>query len=86
LTFLDFLNDYLERIIVFLTVEREAGLDVVTKLRLVKYVKEAHLINGPYKVYFEAEADTLDELASLVTDEIWKIKGIKSYMSCFIAD
>jgi len=76
----------LERIIVLLTVERNAERDIVDRLKTIKNVKEAHLVNGVYRVYFEGEADTLDELADLVTDEIWKIKGIKSVTSCFIAD
>jgi DNA-binding Lrp family transcriptional regulator len=40
---------------------------------------------GPYDAYFEAEANTMDELEKLITNDLRNVKGVKSSMSCFVA-
>jgi DNA-binding Lrp family transcriptional regulator len=75
----------MEQVMVFLKVEPNQDNRVLNSLKSMKIVKEAHLLYGPYDAYFEAEANTMDELEKLITNDLRNIRGIKSSMSCFIA-
>jgi len=59
---------------------------VLEKLKKLPKVIETHLLYGPYDVYMKAEAKTTAELERLVINDIRNIKGIRSTMTCFIAD
>ncbi len=73
-------------VIILVTVEPTKDILVRDQLRKLNNVTEAHLLYGPYDVYAKAEARTSEELENLVFEEIRTIKGIKSTMTCFLAD
>ena len=52
----------------------------------LKVVKEVYFIYGPYDAFLSIETDTSQEIQRIVLDEIRLIQGIKSTITCFIAD
>ena len=58
---------------------------ILEKLDSLPFVNEAHFLYGPYDGYVKIEAESSHELQNLVS-EIRKIDGIKSTMTCIIAD
>ncbi|HIH89128.1 TPA: Lrp/AsnC family transcriptional regulator [Candidatus Bathyarchaeota archaeon] len=73
-------------VLVLITVEPTKEVEVLNHLQKLKLVTESHLLYGPYDLYAKAEAKTTAELERLVMNDIRNIKGIKSTMTCFIAD
>ena len=76
----------MEKAIVLLTIQPSAEKEVLNTLKKLKSVKEAHFIYGPYDAFLSIEADTSQKIQRIVLDEIRLIQGIKSTMTCFIAD
>jgi len=60
--------------------------DALSILKKVKGVKEAHLLYGPYDAYALVEADSSHQLQEVVIDKIRNINGIRSTVTCFIAE
>jgi len=73
-------------VLVLITVTPTMEVEVLEQIKKFKQVTEAHLLYGPYDIYVRAEAPTTAELERLVLDKLRGIKGIKSTMTCFIAD
>ena len=76
----------MEKAIVLLTIQPSAEKEVLNTLKKLKAVKEAHFIYGPYDAFLSIEADTSQKIQRIVLDKIRLIQGIKSTMTCFIAD
>ena len=76
----------MQQVLILMTVEPTREAEVLESLRKFPNVLETHLLYGPYDVYMRAAAKTTDELEKLVIDDIRNIKGIRSTITCFIAD
>jgi DNA-binding Lrp family transcriptional regulator len=73
-------------VLILITVEPTMELEVLNKLKMIRNITESHLLYGPYDVYAKAEARTTEELEHLIINDIRNIKGVKSTMTCFLAD
>ena len=71
--------------LVLMMLEPDTERDVLTQLRGLQNVSEAHFLYGPYDAYVKAEAKTTAELEKLVLNNIRIIKGVRSTTTCFIA-
>ena len=58
---------------------------VMDKIDALPFVLEAHFLYGPYDGYVKIQAESSHALQDLVP-EIRRIDGIKSTMTCIIAD
>ena len=76
----------MDKAIVLLTLEPDTGLDVLEKVAEIKGVLETHFLYGPYDAYAVIEAPDSSELQKIVIDTIRQIEGIRSTMTCFVAD
>ncbi|MBN1682118.1 Lrp/AsnC ligand binding domain-containing protein [Candidatus Bathyarchaeota archaeon] len=73
-------------VIVLMTLETDTEREVLKELRQIPNVTEAHFLYGPYDAYARVEANTTNELQTIVLEKIRLIKGIRSTTTCFIAD
>ncbi|KON29502.1 hypothetical protein AC482_06345 [miscellaneous Crenarchaeota group-15 archaeon DG-45] len=76
----------MEQALVMMVVEPASEKKVLDRLREMPGVIEAHFLYGPYDMYVKIEARTSQEIQSIVFNEIRTIPGIRSTMTCFIAD
>jgi len=76
----------MERALVLMIVEPSEEKEVMEKLKTYPEVIEAHFIYGPYDVYVKIEVETLEEIQQVVLDKIRNIPGIRSTMTCFLAN
>jgi len=76
----------MEVALVLITVEPAQEAPVLDKLRELHEIIEAHFLYGPYDMYVKIEAKTGQKIQNLVFNKIRNIPGIKSTMTCFIAD
>ncbi|MCX6649929.1 MAG: Lrp/AsnC ligand binding domain-containing protein [Candidatus Bathyarchaeota archaeon] len=76
----------MQQVLILMTIEPTLENQVLEKLKKLPKVIETHMLYGPYDVYLKAEAKTTAELERLVINDIRNIKGIRSTMTCFIAD
>lgn len=75
-----------EVVIVLMMIEPDAERAIIDHIRVLPHVSEAHFLYGPYDAYVKAEARTTTELENLVLRHIRTIKGVRSTITCFIAD
>ena len=75
-----------EVVIVLMMIEPDAERAIIDRIRVLPHVSEAHFLYGPYDAYVKAEAKTTTELENLVLRHIRTIKGVRSTITCFIAD
>jgi DNA-binding Lrp family transcriptional regulator len=76
----------MQQVLILMTIEPTLEAQVLEKLRKLPKVIETHLLYGPYDIYLRAEAKTTAELEKLVINDIRNVKGIRSTITCFIAD
>jgi DNA-binding Lrp family transcriptional regulator len=76
----------LEEALVLITVEPASEQQVLKALKEIKGIVEAHFLYGHYDIYIKIEAADSQQLNHLVIERIRNIPGIKSTMTCFIAD
>ncbi len=76
----------MEEALVLITVEPASEQQVLEALKKIKGIVEAHFLYGPYDIYVKIEAADSQQLNRLVIERIRNIHGIKSTMTCFIAD
>jgi len=60
--------------------------DVVTSLRKLKGVSEAHMTFGPYDVVAEVETPDVATLGALTASGIQPIPGIEQTLTCLTVD
>lgn len=58
--------------------------EVVTGLRRLKGVKSVDTVTGPYDVIAIVEADTLNEIGDIVTQQFRPIEGITRTVTCLV--
>jgi len=68
----------------YILIETEAGkaATVAAALRDLPGVPETAVLAGPYDVIARAQAQSIDELARLVTSRVQAIDGVLRTMSC----
>ena len=76
----------LEHALVFIKVDPTKDKNVLSMLKARGDVKNVSYLYGPYDAYFELFASSLTDLENLITNVIRKIPGVRSSMTCFIAD
>ncbi len=52
--------------------------DVITELKMIKEVKEAHRIYGVYDIIARIEADTMMDLKDIISEKIRRLYGVRS--------
>jgi DNA-binding Lrp family transcriptional regulator len=72
--------------LILITLEPTAERKVLPNLRDLEGVIEADMLYGPYDAYAIIEAKNSEALNKLVMEKIRGINGIRSTMTCFIAD
>jgi DNA-binding Lrp family transcriptional regulator len=75
----------MDKALVLLTLEPDAGSEVIKDIRKIDGVIETHFLYGPYDAYVMIEAADSAELQNIVIDNIRQIEGIRSTMTCFVA-
>ena len=60
--------------------------DVVSSLRRVKGVLEAHMTFGPYDAVAVVETPDLAKLGSITASEIQPIPGVEQTLTCLAVD
>jgi DNA-binding Lrp family transcriptional regulator len=76
----------LEQALVFLKIDPTKDKAVLSALRQRKDVKNVYFLYGPYDIYVELLAETLQDLEGIVTGALRKIPGVRSSMTIFVAD
>jgi DNA-binding Lrp family transcriptional regulator len=76
----------MDKAIVLLNLETTVEQSVLDELRRMGGVIEAHFLYGPYDAYVKIEAKDSQELQDIVINKIRNLEGIKSTMTCFVAD
>jgi len=76
----------LEQAIVLITLEAQSEFEALKALQKTKRVTEAHFLYGPYDAYAMIKAETTQQIQEIILNNIREIKGIKSTLTCFIAD
>lgn len=76
----------MDKAVVLLTLETTVEQSVLNKLKKLDGILEAHFLYGPYDAYVKIEAENTQQLQDIVINKIRKINGIKSTMTCFVAD
>ena len=75
----------MDKALVLLTLEPDAGSEVIEDIRKTDGVIETHFLYGPYDAYVMIEAADSAELQNIVIDNLRQIEGIRSTMTCFVA-
>jgi DNA-binding Lrp family transcriptional regulator len=76
----------MDKAVVLLTLETTVEQSVLNKLKKLDGILEAHFLYGPYDAYVKIEAKNTQQLQDIVINKIRNIDGIKSTMTCFVAD
>lgn len=56
------------------------------ELQKIDGVTDAHFLYGPYDAYAMIESETTQQLQDIILNNIREIDGIRSTLTCFIAD
>ncbi len=76
----------MDKALVLLTLEPDTGSEVLEAIKKISGVIESHFLYGPYDAYVMIEAPDSGALQTIVIDTIRQIEGIRSTMTCFVAD
>jgi len=76
----------MEKAQVLLTVEPMMERKIIERLREYPRAHEAHFIYGPYDIYIIIQANSTEEIRRMVLDEIRNMPGVRSTMTCFLAE
>lgn len=70
--------------IAYILVQTDVGVigDVAGDIAAIKGVLEADAVTGPYDVIARADANSLDELGSLVIRAIQAVPGVSRTLTC----
>jgi len=76
----------LETALVLISLYASMEYNALSELKKVGGVKEAHFLYGPYDAYALVEADSSHQLQEVVIGKIRNIDGIRSTVTCFVAE
>ncbi len=63
---------------VLINVEPGTETKILSELRKVPFVKEAHFVYGVYDIVVEVEADAMEKLKDIVASKIRMIEGVEA--------
>jgi DNA-binding Lrp family transcriptional regulator len=68
----------------FVLIETAVGRnkDVANALKKLKGIKSVDIVTGPYDIIAILEAESLNDIGDLVTDQIHPIAGISRTVTC----
>ena len=72
--------------LVLIVVDPKIERKVIDEIRNIPGVTEAHYIFGPYDMYVKLDCETRERVHYLVMDKIRPIYGIRTTVTCFIAE
>lgn len=58
--------------------------NALTKLRASKKILSAEAVTGPYDIVVVVEAENMDLLGKVVTNNILKVSGIERSLTCIV--
>ncbi|MHA2105876.1 MAG: Lrp/AsnC family transcriptional regulator [Candidatus Hodarchaeales archaeon] len=58
--------------------------DVITKLRSIKDIKEAHRVYGVYDTIIKVESESVESLKDIVSSNIRKLPSVRSTLTMII--
>jgi DNA-binding Lrp family transcriptional regulator len=76
----------MESALVLITIESSKDKQVLMELKKLDGVVRAHSLFGPYDASALVEAESLKQIEDVVWGHIRNIDGVKSTVTCFIAD
>ena len=67
----------------FVLINAEIGgeQEVIKAMKMIKNVKEAHLVYGVYDIVAKVEADTMDKLKEIITWNIRRLDKVRSTLT-----
>ncbi len=69
-----------------LTLEPDVGRAPIDEVKKIAGVIETYMLYGPYDGYALIEAKKSGQIQDIVIKKIRSIEGIKSTMTCFVAE
>lgn len=69
---------------VFISIGSKKVVEILTKLKAAKGVLSAEAITGPYDIIAMIEAENIDAIGELVTQDILSVDGIDRTLTCFV--
>lgn len=69
--------------ILITAINKEVG-NVLTTLEASKVVSSANAVTGPFDIIGTVEAEDVDALGRLITNEIQNIHGIERTLTCIV--
>lgn len=76
----------MEKAIVLIILQASMEFEALDALKKVDGVREAHFLYGPYDAFAIIEAASSHQIQDIVIKNIREISGIKSTVTCFIAE
>jgi DNA-binding Lrp family transcriptional regulator len=70
--------------LVLISTTAKEAKTALQKLRDAKTIRSAEAITGPYDIVAVVEAEDVDALGRLVTQEIHSIEGVERTLSCIV--
>lgn len=70
----------------FINTETAQEQDVVSALRKIEGVKQAHIVTGLHDVICYIEGESLSEVKSIIIEKIRGVPGIQRTVTCFALD
>ena len=67
---------------VFVNIRAGNAMDVITDIRKLKGVKQAHLVTGLHDVIAYVEAPDVNTMGKMVVSQIQKISGVERTVTC----
>lgn len=70
----------------FVLINAELGTDIVDDLKAIPEVKQVYGVYGVYDYVVRLEADTMEQLKDIVTNQIRRLKNVKSTLTMIVID
>ena len=67
-------------------INAELGTDIVDDLKAIPEVKQVYGVYGVYDYVVRLEADTMEQLKDIVTNQIRRLKNVKSTLTMIVID
>jgi DNA-binding Lrp family transcriptional regulator len=70
----------------FVLIKTDLGVktDVITELKIIEQVKEAHRIYGVYDIISRVEADTMVDLKNIISGKVRGLNGVRSTITMIV--
>ncbi len=69
---------------VLIKTDLSAKTDVITELKIIEQVKEAHRIYGVYDIIARVEADTMVDLKNIISGKVRGLNGVRSTITMIV--